>query len=259
MHITIDAQHAAPLRHALIQTCADQPWSIRLAMLPGGTRMRLSLTLPKAAINEAMLHVTDLAPGAEVGQLVEVPAEPTDAWRNVIRAGSIRGPAVAYPARPQAQAIGQLLCESNVVLGLDVPDQSGLFQALGALAARRYPLSAEAVTTALAVREASGSTGLGQGVAVPHGRIATVPQALGFYVRLLEPISFNAPDDQPVKDCVVLLFPEWDIYTHLHVLASVAQCFCDQHFRTSLQRCMDPKSVCTLFSGLGSSQAPVWR
>lgn len=38
--------------------------------------MRLSLTLPKAAINEAMLHVTDLAPGAEVGQLVEIPAEP---------------------------------------------------------------------------------------------------------------------------------------------------------------------------------------
>lgn len=259
MHITIDAQHAAPLRHALTQTCTDQPWSIRLAMLPGGTRMRLSLTLPRSAINEAIVHVTDLAPEADVRQLVEVPAKPTNAWRNVISAGSIRSPAPADQARLQAQAIGQLLCEANVMLGLDAPDQSGLFHAIGALAERRYALSAKAVTAALATREASGSTGLGQGVAVPHGRIDIVPQALAFYVRLLRPIPFNAPDEQPVKDCVVLLFPEWDIYTHLHVLASVVQRFCDRHFRTSLQRCANPRSVCTLFSGYGSSKAPVWR
>lgn len=221
--------------------------------------MRLSLTLPKAAVNEAMLQIDKLAPGALVGQLVEVPADPTDAWRNLVRGGQVQSHDAGCQTRPLAQSIGNLLCEANVVLGLDAPDQPALFHRLGALAAERYGLSAEVVAAALAAREASGSTGLGQGVAVPHVRIAAIPQAIAFYVRLLKPISFNAPDGEPVGDLVVLLFPDWDIYTHLHMLASVAQSFCDRDFRSLLQNCVDANSVYTLFSSYGSSSRPVWR
>ena len=221
--------------------------------------MRLSLTLPRAAINEAMFQVNELAPGAEVGQLVEVPAEPTDAWREMIHGGAMQGSVATIQGQPQKHAIGQLLCESNVVLGLDAPDQPRLFDEIGALAAREHGFSAQAVAAALAAREALGSTGLGQGVAIPHGRMASIPQASAFYVRLLKPISFNAPDEKPVSDIVVLLFPDWSIHAHLHVLASVAQCFCDRNFRTLLQSCSDAKAVCTLFSVSGDSKEPVWR
>ncbi|WP_249221361.1 PTS sugar transporter subunit IIA [Cupriavidus sp. KK10] len=259
MHITIDAKHAAPPRHALIRECTDQSWSIRLAILPGGARMRLSLTLPKAAVSDAMLQIVEAAQGAVVGQLVEVPAEPTDAWRDLMRGGGVQRPDSGCQTRPLAQSIGNLLCEANVVLRLDAPDQPSLFHSLGALAAERYGLSAEVVAAALTAREALGSTGLGQGVAVPHGRIAAIPQAIAFYVRLLKPISFNAPDGEPVGDLVVLLFPDWDIYTHLHMLASVAQSFCDRHFRSLLENCVDANSVYTLFSSCGSSRKPVWH
>lgn len=259
MHITIDAKHAAPLRHALIRECTDQSWSICLAMLPGGARMRLSLPLPKAAVNAAMLQIVELAPGAVVGQLVEVPADPTDAWRELMRGDRVQSPDSGCQTRPLAQSIGNLLCEANIVLGLDAPDQPALFHRLGALVAERYGLSAEVVATALAAREALGSTGLGQGVAVPHGRIAAIPQAMAFYVRPLEPISFNAPDGEPVGDLIVLLVPDWDIYTHLHMLASVAQSFCDQQFRSLLRNCVDANSVYTLLSSYGASRKPVWR
>ncbi|MGA3251081.1 MAG: PTS sugar transporter subunit IIA, partial [Paraburkholderia sp.] len=80
MHVTLDAQHATPLRQALIRDCGDQPWTIRVAPLPGTGRVRLSLYLPKTAVNGAIQRVAHIAPTAELGQLFEVPDAPTDVW-----------------------------------------------------------------------------------------------------------------------------------------------------------------------------------
>jgi nitrogen PTS system EIIA component len=105
------------------------------------------------------------------------------------------------------------------------------------------------VTAALETREALGSTGLGQGVAVPHGQIKGLRRAIVLYVRPATLIPFDAPDGHPVADVVVLLVPEWANTTHLHLLADVAQRFCDHHFRERLHACVDAQDVCQLFVG----------
>src|ERR1700722_8184127 len=78
MRVTLDAQHATPLRQALIRDCGDQQWTIRVAPLHGTGRVRLSLYLPKTAVNGAIQRVAHIAPTAELGQLFEVPDAPTD-------------------------------------------------------------------------------------------------------------------------------------------------------------------------------------
>jgi len=246
MHITIDAQHAGPLRHALVRDCAGLSWSICVAVLPGGARMRLSLTLPRIAVSDALAHINSLAPDAKVGQFVEVPDRPSGAWMDMIHGAHARlGPRVS---ESQHLTIGSILREDDVVLGFDAADQPALFRRLGTLASERYGLEAEAVTAGLTVRESQGSTGLGQGVAVPHGRIGGVPRELAIYIRPIVPIPFDAPDGRPVSDLICLLLPDWDNNAHLHLLASVAQCFCDERFRLLLRNCKDPCSVCRLFS-----------
>jgi PTS system nitrogen regulatory IIA component len=246
MHITIDAQHVGPLRQALVRDCAGLSWSICVAVLPGGERMRLSLTLPRIAVSEALAHISNLAPGAEVRQFVEVPDRPSGAWLDMIQSSQARpGP---RSRESQPMTIGSILREEDVLLGFDAADQPALFRRLGTFAAERYGLEAEAVTAGLTARELLGSTGLGQGVAVPHGRISGVPREFAIYVRPIVPIPFDAPDGNLVIDLVCLLLPDWNNSGHLHLLASVAQCFCDQRFRLLLRNCTEARSICGRFS-----------
>ncbi len=107
----------------------------------------------------------------------------------------------------------------------------------------------------LAAREALGSTALGQGVAVPHGQIKGLQEALVLYARPVAPISFDAPDGKPVSDMVVLFVPEWANMTHLHLLAEVAERFCDHRFREQLHACGDPDAVCRLFADFEAQHA----
>jgi mannitol/fructose-specific phosphotransferase system IIA component (Ntr-type) len=74
--------------------------------------------------------------------------------------------------------------------------------------------------TSLAAREKLGSTGLGQGIAIPHGRIKGLKQARGAFVRLHQPVAFDAPDGKPVSQVFVLLVPEAIAppdHAHLHL------------------------------------------
>jgi PTS system nitrogen regulatory IIA component len=250
MHITVDAQHADPLRRALIGDCAGRSWSLCVAVLPGAARIRLSLTLPKIAVDDALAQISHLAPGAEVGHLLEIPDEPSGPWRDLIH--GVKGRHTPHACRTEAPTIGSILQEDDVVLGCDAVNQRTLFQLLGTLASRRYGLDAVAVADGLAAREALGSTGLGQGVAVPHGRISGVSRELAFYVRAASPIPFNAPDGHPVSDFVCLLLPDWANNTHLQLLASTAQFFCNERYRLLLRDCDDSRSVCRVFSAYAS-------
>ncbi|MFM0056058.1 PTS sugar transporter subunit IIA [Paraburkholderia phytofirmans] len=250
MHVTLDAQHATPLRQALIRDCAGQPWTIRLAQLPGTDRMRLSLYLPRDAVSGAIQRVAHLAPTAELGQLFEVPDTPTDAWRDLINPASQGADPAAQPDEMAGTkaSIAQLLSRDHVLLGLDVTNRDSLFVQLGQVCEQRFALPASTVTAGLHAREALGSTGLGQGVAVPHSQIKGLRRAMALYVRPATPIPFDAPDGNLVADMVVLLVPEWANTTHLHLLADVAQRFCDHHFREQLHACADAQAVCKLFA-----------
>ena len=257
MHVTLDAQHATPLRQALTRDCGDQPWTIRVAPLPGTGRVRLSLYLPKTAVDGAIQRVAVLAPTAELGQLFEVPDTVTDSWRGLMHAET--PPRINVSSESEVavsqedenavagSAIAQLMSRDHVLLGLDVADRQALFDELGRFFQQRYGLPADAVTAGLAAREAMGSTGLGQGVAVPHGQIKGLREAMVLYVRPATPIAFDAPDGKPVGDIVVLLVPKWTNTAHLRLLAEVAERFCDQQFREQLHACEDEHAVCQLF------------
>ncbi|SAL81503.1 nitrogen regulatory IIA protein [Caballeronia terrestris] len=251
MHVTLDAQHVTPLREALIRDCGDRQWTIRVAPLGRTGRVRLSLYLPKDEVSHAIHRVTLLSPTAEVGRMLEISESPTDAWHTLMRGEPSQRDHVAAhddDTPIEKQTIGALLSETHVLLGLNAAHREELFVRLGGFFERDCGRPAAVVTAALGAREALGSTGLGQGVAVPHGHLQFLSQPQVAYVRPVSPISFDAPDGQPVSDIVVLLVPDWADSTHLHLLADVAQRFCDHHFREELHACGDAHAVCQLFT-----------
>ncbi|MNT49860.1 Nitrogen regulatory protein [compost metagenome] len=83
-------------------------------------------------------------------------------------------------------------------------------------------------------REKLGSTGLGQGVAIPHGRIKSLKEATGIFIRLKAPIPFDAPDGKPVSLLFVLLVPEQATDIHLQVLSELAQRFSSKALREQM-------------------------
>ncbi|CAN7671987.1 PTS sugar transporter subunit IIA [Paraburkholderia sp. SIMBA_054] len=256
MRVTLDAQHVTPLRRALTRDCAGQPWTIRIATLPHTERVQLSLYLPKDAVNGAIQQVTRIAPAAQFGHLFEIPDTPTDGWRDLLRATSWAQAASALrPAKPpvktsddDVETLDRLLSPGNVLLDTDAANRAALFAQLGAFCETHYGVPAGQVIHGLNTREALGSTGLGQGVAVPHSQIAGLLTAVVLYVRPRVPLDFDAPDAKPVSDVIALLVPEGANTMHLNLLADVAQRFCDQHFRERLHACGSASEVCRLFS-----------
>ena len=143
--------------------------------------------------------------------------------------------------------IAELLLPSSIVLDLDVDTKSRLFEETGKLFERSAGLSAATVAASLAAREKLGSTGLGQGIAIPHGRIKGLRKATGAFVRLRAPIAFDAPDAKPVSQVFVLLVPEQATEEHLQLLSELAQMFSERAFRDRLAAAASADELATLF------------
>jgi Hpr(Ser) kinase/phosphatase/PTS IIA-like nitrogen-regulatory protein PtsN len=105
------------------------------------------------------------------------------------------------------------------------------------------------VFDSLFAREKLGSTGLGQGVAIPHGRIKGLKEAVGAFLRLAAPVQFDAPDGKPVNLLFVLLVPEQATEQHLQILSELAQMFSDRAFREQLAAAADAAAIHALFTG----------
>ena len=130
--------------------------------------------------------------------------------------------------------IAKLLPAQNVVLDLDVSSKKRVFEHAGLLFENNQNVARSQVFDSLFAREKLGSTGLGQGIAIPHGRIKGLKEAVGAMIRMREPIPFDAPDGQPVNLIFVLLVPERATDLHLQILSELAQMFSDQAFREQL-------------------------
>ena len=135
--------------------------------------------------------------------------------------------------------IADLLPQRNVAVGVDAASKRDLFGAIAELFATTGDLTRSAVVDALAAREKLGSTGLGQGIAIPHGRIKGLKDARGAFVRLAQPIPFDAPDGRPVSQVFVLLVPEHATEQHLELLSELAQMFSERAFRDRLAGAAD--------------------
>lgn len=144
--------------------------------------------------------------------------------------------------------ISQLLPLSNVIVDLDVASKKRVFEQAGLLFENSIHIARNKVFDSLFAREKLGSTGLGQGVAIPHGRIKGLDDAVAALIRMKEAIPFDAPDGQPVSIACILLVPEKATDKHLQILSELAQMFSDKQFRECLLRSEDGKEIHQLIS-----------
>ena len=98
-------------------------------------------------------------------------------------------------------------------------------------------LSQNDIFNALLSREKLGSTGLGKGVAIPHGRMASLEKPVCAFVKLDTPIDFDASDGQPVDLIFTLLVPEDSTEEHLQVLSTIAEIFSNTGISMALRQC----------------------
>ncbi|MGI4858922.1 MAG: PTS sugar transporter subunit IIA [Janthinobacterium lividum] len=130
--------------------------------------------------------------------------------------------------------LAKLLPLENVVLGLSVTSKKRVFEQAGLIFENQNGIARSTVTDNLFARERLGSTGLGEGVAIPHGRIKGLKQPLAAFVRLEEAIPFESPDGQPVALLIFLLVPEQATQQHLEILSEIAQLLSDRTTRSAL-------------------------
>ena len=143
--------------------------------------------------------------------------------------------------------IADLLPAGNILLDLDAGSKARLFDAVGTLFEANSGLPRRVVVDSLLAREKLGSTGLGQGIAIPHGRIRGLVEAQGAFVRLKPPIPFEAPDGKPVAQVFVLLVPEQATDQHLQLLSELAQMFSETRFREDLADRTDAAGLRAVF------------
>lgn len=133
--------------------------------------------------------------------------------------------------------IGRLLAEDRVLWHLPARSKKRALEALAeALSHSSANLTPEEIFTSLINRERLGSTGLGSGVALPHGRVSGLKEPVAAFASLEEPIDFGSIDDQPVDLLFALLVPEEEPDAHLALLAALARLFSDPAFTRALRQ-----------------------
>ena len=112
------------------------------------------------------------------------------------------------------------------------------------------------VIDALTARERLGCTGLGHGVAIPHGRVDFIDEPIGAAITLAEPIDFDAPDNQPVDLIVGLLIPENEVNGHLKILASLAKFFDSEENRVAMRKTHSADEILKFLKNLDHPENP---
>ena len=136
-----------------------------------------------------------------------------------------------------------LLAPARVLAGAKVSSKKRLLEHLAELLAEGDAGRERALFDSLCQRERLGSTGLGHGVAIPHGRSPALAVATGAVLRLSEPVDFGASDGEPVDLLFALAVPEHFTQQHLSLLAQLAEMFADAGFREQLRAAPDSESL----------------
>jgi len=140
--------------------------------------------------------------------------------------------------------ITELLVPKQIAVGPVAGSKKRLLEQLSELLARGADdLEAADIFDCLLARERLGSTGLGEGVAIPHARMPGNRHTLAAFVRLDQGIDFDAIDHQPVDLFFALLVPEESAESHLQLLAQLAEMFRDPELRKRLRDTKDPHAL----------------
>ena len=136
-------------------------------------------------------------------------------------------------------SLSDLVSLDGVLPSLKVQSKKQAIQELSSRAAKVTGLSERDIFDTLQQREQLGSTGIGHGIAIPHGKLSSLKKLVGLFARLDRPVDFDSIDDQPVDLIFVLLAPESAGADHLKALALVARFLRDPAIVANLRACRD--------------------
>ncbi|MCP4768061.1 MAG: PTS IIA-like nitrogen regulatory protein PtsN [Gammaproteobacteria bacterium] len=124
-------------------------------------------------------------------------------------------------------AISALLSPQKIFIDTEVSSKKKLLELIANIAADQTQLPESIIYSNLLNRERLGSTGLGQGFAVPHARLPDLEKTAGLFFRLKQPVNFESPDNQPVDLVFTIIIPQEATEEHLLILSSLARIFSD--------------------------------
>lgn len=151
--------------------------------------------------------------------------------------------------------MSDILAADAINADLTVANKKGLFQQLGLAASRKTPIEAKAIVAALNERERLGSTGFGDGAAIPHGRIEGLGGVFGYFARLTQPIEFHSVDGLPVDLVFLLLSPPDAGADHLKALASVSRALRNRQTVAKLRGARSRDAIYALLTGVETVNA----
>lgn len=151
--------------------------------------------------------------------------------------------------------LASILSAAQVLVHVDATSKKRAFEEAGLLFENLHGLSRALITDSLFARERLGSTGLGHGVAIPHGRIKGLKAPMAAVFQLAQPIGFDAPDEQPVVVLIFLLVPEAATQKHLEVLSEIAELLSDAGLRERIKTSGSAEILHGLIAGWQSTHA----
>ena len=150
--------------------------------------------------------------------------------------------------------LAAILPPAQALVQVDVTSKKRAFEEAGLLFENLHGLNRAMVADSLFARERLGSTGLGYGVAIPHGRIKGMKTPLAAVFLLADPIGFDAPDEKPVLLMIFLLVPEASTQKHLEILSEIAEMLSDSGLRDQLKQSSDAGELHQLITNWRSVQ-----
>ncbi len=150
--------------------------------------------------------------------------------------------------------LASILPVTHVLVHVEATSKKRAFEEAGLLFENLHGLSRSQVTDSLFSRERLGSTGLGHGVAIPHGRIKGLKTPMAAILQLAQPIGFDAPDERAVNLLIFLLVPEAATQKHLEILSEIAEMLSDTGLREKLAASATPTDLHGLIARWQSAQ-----
>ena len=150
--------------------------------------------------------------------------------------------------------LASILPAAQVLVQVEVTSKKRAFEEAGLLFEGLHGLNRALVAESLFARERLGSTGLGHGVAIPHGRIKGLKSPMAAVFQLEKAIGFDAPDEQPVSLLIFLLVPEASTQKHLEILSEIAELLSDTALRENIKNSTAQEGLHQLIAQWQSAQ-----
>lgn len=151
--------------------------------------------------------------------------------------------------------LGDLIRRETIIPSLNATSKKQVLQELAEKAAEHTGLAEREIFETVLKRERLGSTGVGNGIAIPHGKLGSLGRIVGIFGRLNRPVDFDALDDQPVDLVFLLLAPDGSGAEHLKALSKIARLLRDPQTVSALRASRDAGAIYALMTASGAPHA----